>query len=102
MAHCGGGPATASFGTSVLNAITAWVENGIAPDKIIAGNTNTKSPFPAGAPFDPRVARNFPTGGTRPICAFPLQTRYVGTGATNDASNFACSLPGHDSHGSQP
>lgn len=93
MAHCGGGPATNSFNANLLNAITGWVENGIAPDKIIAANTNTTSPFPSGAPFDPRVAENFPTGGTRPICHFPLQTRYKGTGATNDAANFVCELP---------
>ena len=93
MAHCGGGPATDSFNGNLLTAITSWVENGIAPDKIIAANTNTTSPFPSGPPFDPRVAQNFPTAGTRPLCAFPKQTRYRGTGATNDASNFVCVLP---------
>jgi hypothetical protein len=93
MAHCGGGPATNSFDGTLLTAITSWVENGIAPDTIIAANTNTTSPFPSGAPFDPRVAQNFPTGGTRPLCAFPKQTRYLGTGATNVASNFTCVLP---------
>ena len=93
MAHCGGGPATNSFNANLLGAITAWVEQGVAPDKIIAANTNTASPFPSGAPFDPRVAQNFPTGGTRPICPFPQQTRYKGTGATNDAANFLCVRP---------
>ena len=93
MAHCGGGPATSSFNGNLLTAITSWVENGIAPDEIIAANTNTASPFPSGAPFDPRVAVNFPTGGTRPLCAYPKQTRYKGTGATNDASNFTCARP---------
>jgi len=93
MAHFGGGPATNSFNANLLGAITTWVENGVAPDEIIAANTNTTSPFPSGAPFDPRVAENFPTGGTRPICAFPGQTRYKGTGATNDAANFVCVRP---------
>jgi Tannase and feruloyl esterase len=94
MAHCGGGPATNSFNANLLGAITTWVENGVAPDEIIAANTNSASPFPSGAPFDPRVAENFPTGGTRPICAFPQQTRYKGTGATNEAANFVCARPG--------
>jgi Tannase and feruloyl esterase len=94
MAHCGGGPATNSFNANLLGAITTWVENGVAPDEIIAANTNNASPFPSGAPFDPRVAENFPTGGTRPICPFPQQTRYKGTGATNDAANFVCVSPG--------
>ena len=103
MAHCGGGPATNSFSTNLLTAITGWVENGMPPEKILAANTNTTSPFPSGAPFDPRVAQNFPSGGSRPICAYPLQTRYKGTGATNDASNFVCVWPHVDGlDGPQP
>lgn len=93
MAHCGGGPATNDFGVNLLSAITDWVEAGKAPDKIIARNLNATSPFPAGAPFDPRVAENFPTGGTRPLCPYPQQSRYKGSGATSDAGNFACVLP---------
>jgi len=93
MAHCGGGPATSSFGVNALNAITDWVEKGIAPERIVAANTNNASPFPAGGVFDPRVALNFPTGGTRPLCAFPKQARYKGSGATNDAANFDCVRP---------
>jgi hypothetical protein len=95
MAHCGGGPATASFATNMLSAITSWVEDGVAPDRVVAANTNTASPFPSGAPFDPRVAQNFPTGGTRPLCPYPQQSRYKGSGATNNAANFACVTPGH-------
>ncbi|MGH9737889.1 MAG: tannase/feruloyl esterase family alpha/beta hydrolase [Candidatus Acidiferrales bacterium] len=98
MAHCGGGPATSSFNANLLNAITGWVEESSAPEKIIAANKNDSSPFPAGAPFDPLVAKNFPAGGTRPICAFPRQARYSGSGSTNDAANFECALP-HAEHG---
>ncbi len=94
MAHCGGGPATNSFDPNLLAALTAWVESGVAPDRIIAANTNTSSPFPSGPPFDPRVAQNFPTGGTRPLCPFPQQSRYSGSGATNNAANFVCVNPG--------
>ncbi len=93
MAHCGGGPGTNNFSANLLTALTDWVEQGKAPEKIVAANTNASSPFPSTAPFDLRVAQNFPTGGTRPICAFPLQTRYKGKGATNDASNFVCVSP---------
>ena len=95
MAHCGGGPATDTFSGNLLTAITSWVENGVAPGAIVAANTSTASPFPPGAPFDSRVAQNFPTGGTRPLCPFPLQSRYTGSGATNDAANFVCVNPGH-------
>jgi hypothetical protein len=95
MAHCGGGPATDVFSGNLLAAITGWVEKGIAPGAIIAANTNTSSPFPPGAPFDPRVAQNFPTGGTRPLCPFPQQSRYSGSGPTNSAASFVCVNPWH-------
>jgi feruloyl esterase len=97
MAHCGGGPATDSFGANMLTAITAWVEHGSVPGAIVAANTSASPPFLSGAPFDPQVARNFPTGGTRPLCPYPQQSRYSGTGATNDAANFSCINPG-DQH----
>ncbi len=90
MAHCGGGPATNDFSLNELNAITTWVEHGTAPDRIIAANHNTSSPFPSGGLFDPRVAQNFPTGGTRPLCAYPKFPKYTGHGMTNDAANFVC------------
>ena len=93
MAHCGGGPATNSFAGDMLTAITRWVEHDEAPQRIVASNTDSVAPFPSGGLFDPRVARNFPTGGTRPLCPYPKQSRYKGSGATNDAANFACINP---------
>jgi len=90
MAHCAGGPATNDFAVNELNAITAWVENGVAPERIVAANHNTASPFPNGGLFDPRVAQNFPTGGTRPLCPYPQTAQYSGSGMTNDAGNFIC------------
>jgi hypothetical protein len=93
MAHCAGGPGTTDFNANMLSAITGWVEQGVAPKAIIAANTSETSPFPRTPPFDPRVAQNFPTGGTRPLCAYPRQVRYKGTGSTKDAANFACVMP---------
>ena len=90
MAHCGGGPATSSFAGSMLTAITRWVEQGTPPERIVAKNTDVVAPFPSGGLFDPRVAENFPTGGTRPLCAYPRHARYTGNGATNDAASFEC------------
>jgi feruloyl esterase len=104
MAHCGGGAATTSFATNELKAITDWVEHGIAPERIVAANTNTISPYPTGGVFDPRIAQNFPTGGTRPLCVYPRIPAYKGSGLTSDAANFACVDPGfgrggdHDFH----
>ena len=96
MAHCGGGPGTTDFNANMLTAISGWVEQGVAPSEIIAANTNKSSPFPSSGPFDPRVAQNFPTGGTRPLCTYPKQVRYKGIGSTKDAANFACAVPRRD------
>jgi hypothetical protein len=112
MAHCGGGPATVPINNgqpnALLESITRWVERGIAPDKLIGRySASPTSPF-TGPNFDPRVAANFPagpSGGTRPICPYPQQTRYKGGGVTNDAANFICVRPpqqhahGHDRDG---
>jgi tannase/feruloyl esterase len=99
MAHCGGGPATNDFAVNELNAITAWVESGHAPERIVAANHNTSSPFPStGGLFDPQIATHFPANGTRPLCVFPKIAKYKGSGMTNDAANFLCVDPGegHD------
>jgi Tannase and feruloyl esterase len=96
IAHCGGGPGTTDFNANMLTAVTGWVERGVAPNEIVAANTSKGSPFPSSAPFDPQVAQNFPTGGTRPLCAYPKQARYKGTGSTKDAANFACVVPQGD------
>jgi Tannase and feruloyl esterase len=99
MAHCGGGPATNDFAVNELNAITAWVEKGVAPDRIVAANHNTSSPFVSNyGLFDPRIASNFPAGGTRPLCVYPRISKYKGAGLTNDAANFVCVDPGFHPH----
>ena len=46
MAHCGGGPATNDFAVNELNAITAWVENGMAPNQIICRKSQYQFPVP--------------------------------------------------------
>jgi feruloyl esterase len=30
---------------------------------------------------------------TRPLCPFPQEARYKGTGDSNDAANFICAVP---------
>jgi feruloyl esterase len=98
MAHCGGGPATSDFSANALTAITNWVENGVAPAQIVAKFDGTASPFTANGAdpnhlFAPGVTTHFPAGpegGTRPLCPYPQQTRYNGSGKTNDAANFSC------------
>jgi feruloyl esterase len=72
-AHCGQ-ERTDEFNR--LTAIEQWVENGKAPDQIIAT----------------RVAEGKPTR-TRPLCPYPQVAAYKGSGSTDDAANFACKMP---------
>jgi hypothetical protein len=68
MCHCDGGQATDRF--DMLEAIMAWVEEGRAPDRIIA----------TGEAF---------SGATRPLCPYPFVARYKG-GDVNNADSFVC------------
>ena len=81
MGHCSGGPTTDSF--DQLAAIVEWVENGTAPDKLIAkarsNNTALTSVTPA-----------IPAGRTRPLCPYPAHAAYKGSGSVDDAENFSC------------
>jgi feruloyl esterase len=74
MHHCSGGPGPNTFDT--LTALESWVEDGIAPARIIASHS---------------------TGGgvdrTRPLCPYPHVARYVGTGSIDQAQNFLCTQP---------
>jgi feruloyl esterase len=58
-------------------ALDAWVEQGIAPSKLIATKFVDDDPKRG-------VAR------TRPLCPYPQVARYKGAGDINDAANFAC------------
>jgi feruloyl esterase len=61
-----------------------WVENGIAPQAVIA----TARPG-----VNPDVPASWATNGkprTRPLCAYPTQVRYNGQGDINAAENFSC------------
>ncbi len=74
MAHCSGGPATDSF--DMLPQLVDWVDKGVAPDAVVASATN---------PGYFGVASR-----SRPLCPYPKQTRYKGSGDINDAANFSC------------
>ncbi len=89
MAHCGGGPGPDVFGQrlgqaddpgqSVSKALERWVENGVAPARIVASKY-------AGGP-NSTVVR------TRPLCPYPQVASYKGSGSTDDAANFTCVEP---------
>jgi hypothetical protein len=80
MGHCGLGPGTTQF--DPFTPLVNWVEHGVAPKSIVAA-------APPGTPWP---------GRTRPLCPYPKQARYKGSGDINDAVNFRCELP-HYGHG---
>lgn len=75
MNHCSGGPSTDSF--DVLTPLVAWVEQGLAPERIEA-RAGAKTPWP---------------GRSRPLCPYPRQARYLGHGSIDQAENFVCTAP---------
>ncbi len=75
MAHCAGGEGPDTFDS--LSALEHWVEQGQAPDRIVAAHL-TKG----------QVDR------TRPLCAYPQVARYGGSGSIDEAANFSCGSSG--------
>ena len=59
-----------------LTALEQWVEQNKAPDQIVAS----------------RVTNGL-IDRTRPLCAYPQEAKYKGSGSTDDAANFICALP---------
>ena len=70
VAHCAGGNGPQP--QNPFQAVVDWVEQGKAPERILASK-----------PID---------GGTqtRPLCPYPTQARWTGRGSTDDAANFVC------------
>jgi feruloyl esterase len=62
--------------TSVSAALERWVENGVAPDAIIATKYKTDGSPASG------VLR------TRPLCPYPQTAQYKGSGSTDEASSL--------------
>ena len=75
VAHCGRGPGPDAF--DVQTPLEKWVEQGIAPEKIIAS----------------KVAADGSVSRTRPLCVYPQVAKYAGSGDINRAENFACANP---------
>lgn len=98
VTHCGGGPGANVFNGpdnlggpedsnhDVFLALRQWVEQGMAPTRITGTKYVNDNPA-SGVAF------------TRPMCPYPQQARYRGTGGTTDATNFACVRDEADSNG---
>jgi feruloyl esterase len=88
--HCEGGPGSDSFGqfsagsgdpaASLGAALQRWVEQGLAPERVIASKLEDDN--------DPNsVVR------ARPLCAYPRVASYRGEGNTDVAASFDCADP---------
>ena len=80
MHHCSGGPGPNTF--DALTPLVNWVEQGVAPETIVATKFVNDTP--------PAVQM------TRPLCVFPKVAKYKGNGSTNVAANFACITDDND------
>jgi feruloyl esterase len=94
MAHCGDGPGLHDFGQQlqlqgpqdsdhdILTALIRWVEEGVAPDQIIA-SSYVDDLSGKGIRFQ------------RPICPYPQFPKYVG-GDQNSTSSYRCTAHPQD------
>ena len=75
MGHCSGGPGPNTF--DALSPLVQWVEQGVPPSQIVAT----------------KYVNDDPAQGiqmTRPLCPYPREARYAGSGDPNAASSFTC------------
>ena len=93
LGHCAGGIGANHFGNDgfvgdgipgdperdVLAALERWVEKGQAPERLIGTGT---------------AVEDSSKTLTRPLCAYPLVARYMGSGDANVAASFSCAAAG--------
>jgi Tannase and feruloyl esterase len=86
VGHCGGGPGPNEFGQAggtgdaehdLVVGLEHWVEQGVAPTRIIATKFSGDDPAKG-------IAM------TRPLCPYPQVAKYSGSGDIAEAKNFAC------------
>lgn len=83
MGHSRGGPATDQY--DALAALVAWVEGGVAPDRIVATARGPGNPGGANA----ELPAGWSATRSRPLCPHPLVARFAG-GDPESAGSFAC------------
>ncbi len=84
MAHCSAGPATDQF--DVITPLVRWVEEGIAPDRILA---SVRGAGNSGA-VNAELPNDWAADRTRPLCPYPQVARFVPGGNVEQASSFVC------------
>ncbi len=86
MGHCSGGPATDQM--DLLTPLVAWVEQGNAPERIVA--TARGAGNAGGVNAD--LPTNWSAARTRPLCPWPQVARYKGSGDIEVESSFDCRI----------
>jgi feruloyl esterase len=81
MGHCGG-----AYGVDWITPLEQWVEAGRAPEALM-GKRLPPLRFGPPAPGPAPAAADL---GSRPICAYPQEAVYKGSGAAGDPSSFIC------------
>jgi len=97
MMHCGAGAGPNLFGNmldfaaandadhNIYTALERWVEQGVAPDRIIAKKYKDDDPAKG-------------VEMTRPLCPYPQVAKWSGKGPTSEAQNWSCQGPSAKSH----
>jgi feruloyl esterase len=73
VTHCAGGAGPQP--TGLVEALLAWVEDGKAPETLLATRREQSG----------TISRS------RPLCQYPQVAKYKGSGSTDEAANFTCS-----------
>jgi hypothetical protein len=97
MNHCLGGAGAVNFGQSLVVLVSLdpslqrWVEQGVAPDMLIATTDQRLATHAAENPTQPAAF-------TRPLCPYPEEAQYKGVGDPTNAANFVCRGADPDHH----
>lgn len=83
MDHCRGGAAADQF--DMITPLVKWVEEGVAPNQVIAQSRGAGNPGGANG----EVPADWSAQRTRPLCPYPKVARYVG-GDKESAASFSC------------
>lgn len=83
MNHSRGGVATDQV--DMLDPLVAWVEQGRAPQAVVAHARGAGSGVP-----NPEIPPAWRPNRSRPLCPYPLVARYAGQGDIEEAASFRC------------
>ncbi len=84
MNHCSGGPGADQF--DLLGPLVRWVEEGVAPQAIVATARGAGNPGGVNA----ELPAGWSANRQRPLCAYPKVATYIGGGPLESAASFAC------------